>query len=154
MDVSNNRKGEYYLHIMKEPYILLIGDFMKQKWIEATYEWIDEFTHQRDYLRYRELADELSKNVEVQQRVDAFIKSQEKYLECKKYGQYHPDLQRYQKQFQKDKQDLYMHPMVQEYKILEKQIQSQLDDVSKQIAQSISSKVKHPNAIGLLSKHR
>jgi cell fate (sporulation/competence/biofilm development) regulator YlbF (YheA/YmcA/DUF963 family) len=42
---------------------------------------------------------------------------------------------------------------VKEYKELEKTLQTSLDKVSREIATSISPRIKHPNELGLVNKH-
>ena len=42
--------------------------------------------------------------------------------------------------------------VVREYKVLEKALQSDLDEISATLATTISKKIKHPNELGLVNK--
>ena len=53
----------------------------------------------------------------------------------------------------KQKEEVYTNPIIKEYKQLEKDLQNRLDQISKEIANCVSSKIKHPNEIGLINKH-
>ena len=85
--------------------------------------------------------------------VRIFQKLNVKYEEANKYGKYHPDLKRIQQEFSQAKIALYTHDVVKEYKTLEKELQRELNLLSTEIAEAVSSKIKHPNELGLVNKH-
>jgi cell fate (sporulation/competence/biofilm development) regulator YlbF (YheA/YmcA/DUF963 family) len=126
---------------------------MKQSWLDATFEVIDEIKSQENYNEWVRLRKRIAEDAEIQTLVEAYQTTAKKYEEAKQYGSYHPDLKTYQLAFSQAKQELYTHPTVMRYKEFEKTIQRQLDNISRAIATSISPKIKHPNDIGILPKH-
>jgi len=134
-------------------YILILGDYMEQNVITTTYELVDEIKDLKEYKRFIELGKMIEKDEDVKELVHQFMKQRDKYEEAQKYGKYHPDLKQIQISFAKAKENLYTHKIVIEYKKIEKQIQEILNTISKELAQSVSNKIKHPNEVGLLPKH-
>lgn len=126
---------------------------MNTTWLNRTYDLVDEIKDTEEYKRLLELKTLIETDPALQELVLQYQKTSEKYEDVKKYGTHHPDLKRVQATFSKQKQILYTHPVVREYKSLEKQIQSTLDLISKTVATSISTKIKHPNELGIIPKH-
>jgi cell fate (sporulation/competence/biofilm development) regulator YlbF (YheA/YmcA/DUF963 family) len=126
---------------------------MNTTWLHATYDLVDEIKTQEDYKRLLELKHGMETDPQLQDLILQFQQSSEKYEDVKQYGKHHPDLKRVRATFARDKERLYTHPIVREYKQLEQQIQAKLDLISKTVATSISSKIKHPNELGLIPKH-
>ncbi len=126
---------------------------MKQETLNITYDLVDEIKSQNNYKRLLVLKEEIDENSEIQDMIFNFNKMNEKYEEVIKYGKYHPDLAKVQKEFSKTKELLYTNPVIKEYKTIEKEIQTQLDVISKEIALAISKKVRYPNEVGLINKH-
>lgn len=126
---------------------------MNTTWLHATYDLVDEMKGTKEYKRLLELKQVIATDSSLQELITQFHKASTKYDEVKKYGTHHPDLKRVQATFSKQKQTLYTHPVVREYKQLEKAIQSKLDLISKTVATSISTKIKHPNDLGIIPKH-
>jgi cell fate (sporulation/competence/biofilm development) regulator YlbF (YheA/YmcA/DUF963 family) len=125
---------------------------MKQNAIEKTYELVDEIKAMDSYQRLIELKRMIDQDELILSLISSFQKEHQRFEETSKYGKYHPDLKEVQRSFQQAKQELYTHPVVQEYKQLEKELQQVLHHVSKEIATAISSKIKHPNEFGLINK--
>ncbi len=125
---------------------------MKQETMDLTYQVIDEIKTSKDYQRLLVLHQMIKTDPTISQLVGQFNNYKEKYQEVQKYGKYHPNLKEVQLAFSKAKTSLYSHKVIQEYKQLEKQIQSLLDRISTEIAEAISPKIKHPNDIGLINK--
>lgn len=126
---------------------------MKQEIIECTYELVDELKSSTEYKRLLELKTVMEEDPLIIQLVEEFRKWNTTYEDVRKYGKYHPDLKRTQIAFSNAKKALYEHPVVAEYKRLEQNLQQLLDHISSAIATSISTKIKHPNEIGLMQKH-
>ncbi|QMS85524.1 YlbF family regulator [Candidatus Xianfuyuplasma coldseepsis] len=126
---------------------------MEQQIIENVYELIDELKQSLRYKRLLVLKQQIEESSVIQEKVAAFQQWNDAYNDVKKYGQYHPDLQHTRTQFRKVKQALYEDSIVAEYKRLEQEIQQRLDSISAQIAQAISTKIKHPNELGILNRH-
>jgi len=126
---------------------------MKQEIIEKTYELVDEIKAQDSYKRILVLKNEIDNNPQINELVKTFQKLNEKYEEVTKYGKYHPDLKKVKQDFSTAKVNLYTHDVVKEYKALEKELQRELNLISTEIAVAVSSKIKHPNELGLVNKH-
>lgn len=126
---------------------------MKQKIIEKTYDVVEEIKSTNEYQRLLELHREIAGDKEVQELISIFQKYNKKYEEVSKYGKYHPDIKKVQQEFSVAKENLYSNEVIKEYKKLENQIQKTLNHISKELATNISSKIKHPNELGLINKH-
>ena len=126
---------------------------MKQEIIEKTYDLVEELKQKKEYIRLLELHKKIQSDSTIQTLINTFVKYNKKYEEVTKYGKYHPDLKKVQLEFAKAKEDLYTNETVKEYKTLENQIQKDLNIISKELATSISPKIKHPNELGLVNKH-
>ena len=92
-------------------------------------------------------------NEEVKSLIAAFNKQKRKYEEVSKYGKYHPDLKKVQLDLAAIKQRVFTHDIIKEYKEKERELQKILNELSMDIAKSVSNKVKHPNEEGLIPKH-
>ena len=125
---------------------------MKQEIIEKTYQLVDEIKALDSYKRLLQLKQFIDNNDEVKELIYQFQKEHQKYEETSKYGKYHPDLKKVQLSFQKAKEELYTNELVMEYKQLEKELQNVLHHISKEIAETVSAKIKHPNEFGLINK--
>ena len=79
-------------------------------------------------------------NQKIPQKIIKFKNAEANYLDAKKYGDYHPDLGKYQKELVAAKSELFSEPLVKEYKELESKIQSQLDKDLNFLKKSISNK--------------
>lgn len=126
---------------------------MNTTWLHATYDLVDEIKQKNEYQRLIELQQVIQSDPILQDLITQFQKASTTYDDVKKYGSHHPDLKRVQALFAEKKQTLYSHPVVREYKTLEKQLQRTLDHISATLASSISPKIKHPNELGLIPKH-
>jgi len=125
---------------------------MKQEFIELTYDIVDEIKSSVTYKRLLELHKVVEFDENIKVLIAQFKKANKQYDEVKKYGEYHPDLQVIKRTFSEAKVALYQHPTVAEYKQLEQLLQKQLDHISATIAQSITTKIKHPNELGFMQK--
>ena len=92
------------------------------------------------FKRYLELKEEIRKTLSG--KIIAFKTKEAKYVEAKSYGNYHPDLKKYQEEFQIAKANLYSHPLMVEYKELERKIQSKLDSDLNDLKSTVSNKFK------------
>ena len=122
--------------------------------INATYDVVDEIKSSKEYQRLVYLSRYINENEDIQSLIKAFKKAETKYNDAKKYGKYHPDLKKIKEDLQVAKVNLYTNDIVEELKTLEGNIQKQLDNVAKSIATSISKKVKYPEELGLINRHK
>ena len=103
-------------------------------------EYAESVIESEDFKKYLELKEEIRKTLGM--KIIAFKTKEAKYVEAKSYGNYHPDLKRYQEEFQIAKTNLYSHPLMVEYKELEHKIQSKLDKDLNDLKSTISNKFK------------
>ncbi|WP_414051238.1 YlbF family regulator [Macrococcus animalis] len=94
------------------------------------------------YINYKEAFIALEHNHEVQQIKINLIKLKEKYDEVNRFGRYHPDYQTVMLETRRKKKEYEMHPDVAQFKQLETQLQTLLDEVLVIIATSVSTEVK------------
>ena len=125
---------------------------MKENVLNAVYDLVDEIKGKKEYIRFLELKKIMDTDESVKEIIKAFSKAKEKYSEVSKYGKYHPDLQDVRIELVKTKEAVFSNNIISEYKQLEKDIQKILDNISREIAVSVSPKIKHPNEIGLINK--
>lgn len=118
-----------------------IGDEMTETLLNLTDQTIEEFKSSHAYLAVKKAQSNLH-DEEVTQLSHAFKKIQEKYLEVKKYGRYHPDLADVQKAYQAAKIALYTHPVMSAYQTAYQQFQTELDAFTQQCATTISEHIK------------
>jgi len=127
---------------------------MNQEQINKVYELIDDIKQSDVYKQLVDLNRIIKESTEIQEKQQAFLKLRNKYEAVKKYGKYHPDLERVQNEFSKAKETLYNIDEVKRYKKNEKELQKVLDQISIQLGQSVSSLIPVPNEIGLISKKK
>jgi len=126
---------------------------MKDKVLNRVYDLVDEIKSKEEYIRLLELKKILDNDPVIVNLLDNFNKSKLKYEEVSKYGKHHPDLKKVQLELADIKTKVFTNEIVSEYKKIEKKIQNILDKVSREIAQSVSPKIKYPNEMGLINKH-
>lgn len=127
---------------------------MKQEIFSKTYELIDEIKEVSEYKRLMELKVEIQDDAETSSLISSFRKLNDQYQEVSKYGKHHPDLKEVKQAFSSKKQELYSNPLIKEYKQCEKKIEGILTEIAKELAISVSKKIKHPNELGLVGKSR
>lgn len=120
--------------------------------LNKTYEVVEEIKNHPSYQFLIDSKKKMIEDKELQELIATFKKWNQKYEEVRKYGEYHPDLHRVQLQFSKAKEELFIHPMVLEYKKHEKVIEHILNQLSKDISKAVSAKIKYKNEIGLFKK--
>jgi len=126
---------------------------MNNEILDKTYSLVDEIKDSKEYKRMIELKTIIDNDNDLKELILAFNKIKAKYEEVQKYGKFHPDLKKTQMELSNKKESLYSHAIIKEYKELEKSLQKTLDNISKEIAKTVSDKIKHPNEIGLINKH-
>ncbi len=121
--------------------------------INKTYDLVDEIKDTKTYKRLLELSGIIKKSDAISELIYEFNKDKTKLQEAQKYGKYHPDLKKIQLNLKDSKEKLYNNDIIKEYKSCEKEIQKILNGISKELANTISSKIKYPNELGLVNKH-
>lgn len=126
---------------------------MNDKVLNGVYDLVDEIKSKKEYVRLLELKKILDNDPVIVKLLIEFNKSKLKYDEVSKYGKHHPDLKKVQLELADIKTKVFTNKIISEYKQLEKDIQKMLDYISREIAQSVSPKIKYPNEMGLINKH-
>ena len=101
-------------------------------------EYANRIIESDDFKRFLELKELIRKTLGG--KIVAFKTKEAKYIEAKSYGNYHPDLKKYQEDFQRAKANLYNEPLMLEYKELEHKIQSKIDKDLNDLKGTISNK--------------
>ena len=126
---------------------------MKDTVLNIVYDLVDEIKLKDEYIRLLELKTILDNDPIISNLIIEFNKCKIKFEEVSKYGKHHPDLKQVQIELAEIKTKVFTNKIISEYKKLEKEIQKILDDISRQIAQSVSPSIKFPNEMGLINKH-
>ncbi|SIS38008.1 YlbF family regulator [Salimicrobium flavidum] len=87
---------------------------------------------------------ELDNNEEAQRLIHNFNNMKEQYEEVQRFGRYHPDYSKITKSIRSVKRDMDMHESVARYKRAERNVQKLLDDISQNVAHSVSEQIKVP----------
>lgn len=103
-------------------------------------DYAQELMNSKDFQRLLEVKKQIKKTLS--QKIIAFKTAESKYIEAKSYGNFHPDLKKYQEDFISAKTSLYSENLVKEYKLLEAKIQNQLNQDINVLKQSVSNKFK------------
>lgn len=114
---------------------------MEDNYINLTDTLIESLLDNPHYKALIKLNKQINASDEIAQLTKAFNQAKDKYYEAKKYGKYHPDLKAYQLQFQATKTALFTHELIKAYKEEEKAFQTLLDQISEQLAHSVSPQV-------------
>ena len=99
-----------------------------------------EIMSSNEFVELLKIQEEIS--IKIPNLVDDFKKAKEKYEEVSPYLTYHPDYKKVKLELVKAKEALYTNELVIEYKRLEKIIQEQMKDASKEILKAISNNIK------------
>lgn len=113
--------------------------------LELAEKYADTLIESVDFQSMLQIKEQIKKTLSG--KIVAFKTAEAKYLEAKEYGKYHPDLEKYQKEFVEKKKSLYQEPLIQEYKELERRIQVKLDQDMDNLKQSISNKFNVTNSL-------
>ncbi len=81
-------------------------------------------------------------NEEYSELIKEFKTKRDKFESTKQYSLYNDSIKNIQLEFQKVKEELYSKELVKKYFELERKIQSELNDVAKNLARSISDRFK------------
>lgn len=93
---------------------------------------------------YKNAYDTLQNDQEAQQLIRAFNRMKEHYEDVQRFGRYHPDYNEIMKNVRSTKRKMDMNPYVAAFKIAERNLQTFLDEISEQIAHSVSEHIIVP----------
>lgn len=105
--------------------------------LNDTYNLIDTIKNSDEFKELLRLKKEIE--IKYKEIIDNYSLAKDNYSEALKYGHYHPDLNDYQIKLSKIKKELYSKDEVIRYIELEHTIQKELDKITNEIKQSMSS---------------
>ncbi len=150
--VSNTSNSRFYFLYGCFHAIIPLGDFMDDMLLHLTENLICEIQSESIYKNYLKAHNALVQSADVQELIETFKQTSEKYYEAKAFGKHHPNLRMYQSAFSEAKSALYRHPIVDTFKRAEKALEDTLDEVSKRIAETVSSRVKANTKLAFLER--
>lgn len=106
--------------------------------LDYVYKLCDAIKDSEEFKLMLELKEEI--NTKLASSIARFDDAKAKYEEALKYGKYHPNLEEYQRELSKIKEELFTNELVSKYKKLEKMIQGKLDKIFNEIKLNMSNK--------------
>ncbi|MGM9972026.1 MAG: YlbF family regulator [Anaeroplasmataceae bacterium] len=106
--------------------------------LDYVYKLCDAIKNSEEFKLMIELKNEI--NDKLGDLLERFDKAKEKYNKALEYGSYHPNLEEYQIELSKIKEELFTNELVSKYKRLEKLIQEKLDKLFNEIKLNMSNK--------------
>lgn len=93
---------------------------------------------------YQNAYNTLQNDKEAQQLIRTFNRMKDHYEDVQRFGRYHPDYNEIMKNVRSAKRKMDMNSSVAAFKIAERNLQSFLDEISEQIAHSVSEHIIVP----------
>ncbi|MFD1018054.1 YlbF family regulator [Thalassobacillus hwangdonensis] len=108
-------------------------------------EGIGQIILQSDVMEeYQVAKKQLENDEEAQALIMKFTKIKEHYEDVQRFGRYHPDYNSIMKEVRSVKREMDMNEKVAVFKKKERELQKLLDEVSNQLAKSVSEQIKVP----------
>ena len=119
--------------------------------IMQSYCVLDEIKQDDRYQEIKALDQEIIRNY--QHEINLFRQTKEKYDQVmSEGGHYHPDFKDVVKAYSDAKTILYQKDEIKRYFILEKELQDEINQFLSEITKHISTHIKTPNKLGIVSK--
>ncbi len=115
--------------------------------MSKVYDLVDIIKNSEEMKLIKELKKDIETNLS--EILTRFDNAKDKYGEALKYGTYHPDLEKYKKEFSEIKTELFNNDLVKKYKELERTIQKKLDVILNEVKGNISNKFNETKRIEL-----
>jgi cell fate (sporulation/competence/biofilm development) regulator YlbF (YheA/YmcA/DUF963 family) len=93
---------------------------------------------------YNQAKFELENDPEAQKLIKDFNNMKEHYEDVQRFGRYHPDYSSIMKKVRSVKREMDMHEKVAHFKKAERELQKLLDEISENVAFSVSEQIKVP----------
>ncbi|ARI77595.1 YlbF family regulator [Halobacillus mangrovi] len=93
---------------------------------------------------YNQAKYELENDAEAQKLIKDFNNMKEHYEDVQRFGRYHPDYSSIMKKVRSVKREMDMHEKVAQFKKAERNLQKLLDEISENVAFSVSEQIKVP----------
>ncbi|WP_164669116.1 YlbF family regulator [Virgibacillus doumboii] len=117
-------------------------------------ELVSEMVLKSDVMEaYRDSRKTLEEDQEAQELIKAFQDIKSHYEDVQRFGRYHPDYNDIMKKVRSTKREMDMNDKVAAFKVAERNLQKTLDEISEQIALSVSDDIKAPKDGAALSDH-
>lgn len=94
--------------------------------------------------QYKQAKQNLQDDETAQQLIRDFVATKDDYEDVQRFGRYHPDYSEIMQQVRATKRKMDLNDKVAAYKVAERHLQIFLDDISEQIAFSVSEQIKVP----------
>lgn len=94
---------------------------------------------------------QLNEDKKAQQLISAFINIKIHYEDVQRFGRYHPDYNEIMKDVRSTKREMDMNDKVAAFKVAERNLQRLLDEISENVARSVSKQIKVPKDGAALS---
>jgi len=104
-------------------------------------DWINQSAEVAEYLYWKS---EVSIDEEVKQMTRQFDKAKELFVECERFGRFHPDYNEAKDKVKKIERELGEIESVRRFKLAEQVVDEMLYEVSRLIAESVSDNIKVP----------
>ncbi|MDX9690942.1 MAG: YlbF family regulator [Acholeplasmataceae bacterium] len=119
--------------------------------IIQAYQVLDEIKQDPRYQEIKKIDQYIIKHF--QDEIEHFKQTKERYDGIMSQGgHYHPDFKEAVKAYSEAKSTLYSKEEVKQYFQLEKEIQDEINGFLSELSESISSFIKTPNKLGIVSK--
>jgi len=93
---------------------------------------------------YHSCSNKVKNNHETQRKIREFIKMKEQYEDVQRFGKYHPDYKKIMTGIRELKREMDLDENVAEFRKVENELQSLLDEVSVLIGRAVSEQIKVP----------
>lgn len=113
--------------------------FKVEDQLEVVFKKLVQSVTFQKYLEQKAL---LKETREVQELQNMFIQAKIEYERIEPYGKYAPDFREKKRAVRQAKRSLDLHPVVSEFRISETGLQAVLDEITIQLARTISSDIK------------
>ncbi|CAM3951246.1 YlbF family regulator [Paenibacillus alkaliterrae] len=104
-------------------------------------DWINQSAEVAEYLYWKSVVNE---DDEVKQMTKRFAKAKELFVECERFGRFHPDYNEAKDKVKLIERELSEVESVRRFKLAEQVVDEMLFDVSRTIAESVSDNIKVP----------
>ncbi|KRG14142.1 YlbF family regulator [Lederbergia galactosidilytica] len=94
--------------------------------------------------KYRFYYNKLQKDPETQRKIKSFLEMKDLYEDVQRFGRYHPDYKEIMVKTRERKREMDLDENIANFRRVENELQSLLDEVSVMIARSVSEQIKVP----------
>ncbi|WP_025028311.1 YlbF family regulator [Caldalkalibacillus mannanilyticus] len=114
-------------------------------YLEEAYQLGQLILESEEVKEYRLTRKRMDEDPEAQSLIQAFLQKKEAFEEAERFGKYHPDYQRLNREMREVKRLLDMNELVARFKKAEKEMESILNEISKVVAFAVSEEIKVPS---------